>query len=650
MSRRRSTKEKESSSSTEEESAHLTSTQPQSNPLTSPSNLFKLFLAFIFGAVTYNFFTRDSLSPRKFRERSDVTSLPESYAICTDEGRVYTVDTRQPTAQCLLVRKDRLHKVGSRDDVLMAWNDYQLDMVKKFYGGELSAKKPLPFYYTRPGAIIVPGLADAHAHLMEWGFKNGLPLDGAQSLEDILDLLESYVRSHDILNDKNEWVVGMGWDQTRWGDWRGGFPSSADLSTRPSLNDRPIALYRVDGHALWASRRAVEIAQAHYEKTNSGKAWPPADEDVEKAGGKLVKDKNGGLTGVFVDTAMSLVPIPPFTLAQAEDFTLTAVRDAVAVGLTSVTDADVGRIAHDALLNLAEDGRLKIRVNAMLSTKDFSPSDITPSGDIERLENFGIEGKLDIKSVKGYSDGALGSWGAALLEPYSDDPSTSGIMRMSEGELEEVISGWWKLGNWGVNSTNIPAHEAQRRRPRIEHAQVMTLDDVKRIGELGVIASVQPTHATSDMWYAESRLGAERIKGAYAYQSLLRSSQSGVLPLGTDFPIEDISPLGTFYAAVTRADKQGASPHGAGGWYATEALTRDQALKGMTLDVAYASFKEEDIGSLETGKKADFVVLDTDIMIEPLEDSGEGRWRGKEILDTKVLATVIDGRLVYGAI
>jgi len=271
-----------------------------------------------------------------------------------------------------------------------------------------------------------------------------------------------------------------------------------------------------------------------------------------------------------------------------------------------------------------------------------------------RLLDYGVRGRLNVRAVKLFADGALGSWGAALLEPYSDKPQSDGIMRFDAAELTNLMKALWHA-DWQVNVHCI-GDRANRivldifqdltqaqvtvtaRRPRIEHAQIVAPEDVKRFGTLGVIPSVQPTHATSDMWYAETRLGTRRIRNAYAYQTMLQASRN-VLPLGSDFPVEGVNPLLGFYAAVSRLSVTGTSPHGAGGWYPEEALTRTQALKGMTLDAAYASFAENKLGSLQPGKKADFVILDRDIMRVPLP----------EILQTQVFATVVDGKIEYGS-
>ncbi|KAH8084879.1 amidohydrolase family-domain-containing protein [Cristinia sonorae] len=575
--------------------------------------------------------------------------LPESYALCTAErGKVYTVEEKAPNTDCILVGHDRVLAATSYESLYDIWEEIQDEAIRKFYGNEPKAKKALTVYSTPPGSIIVPGLADAHAHLIEYGFKVQLPLDTAQSLEDILDTLEDYVKAHpDIEADPDRWIRGMGWDQTRWKDWSGEFPTAEHLASRSLLAARPIALSRVDGHAMWVSPRVIELTK----ESQPGHKWP-SDDEIE--GGSIVRDSDGNPTGVFIDTAMDIIPVPPHDEEEMEEFALRAFNDALSVGLTSVHDASsMSSEMIDVYTKLADEGSLSIRVYAMASPETHSE---------KRLERYGEDGRLDVTSVKIFTDGALGSWGAALLEPYSDNPDTSGLMRTSEAKLEEIVKKVWDDG-WQVNihcigdrankavldiyerllsnSSDDALQASTERRPRIEHAQIMQVEDLARAGKLGVITSVQPTHATSDMWYAETRLGPDRIKGAYAYQTLLQSSPRKVLPLGSDFPVEGINPLLGFYASTTRLDVHGNSPHGDKGWYTSERLTRMQALKGMTLDAAYAAFAETDWGSLARGKKADFVVLDRDIMDEEAVPAAA-------ILETKVLATVVDGRVAFG--
>jgi len=274
---------------------------------------------------------------------------------------------------------------------------------------------------------------------------------------------------------------------------------------------------------------------------------------------------------------------------------------------------------------------------------------------IERFVDYGPAARLTLQSIKLFADGALGSWGAALQEPYSDKPESKGLLLTTPKVLSNLVQRFWDdgfqvnihcIGDMANNvvlnifedmrkNLNVTMKE---RRPRIEHAQIIDPADIERFGRLDVIPSVQPTHATSDMWYAETRLGPERVKHAYVYRSLLESSEHHVLPLGSDFPVEGVNPLLGFYAAISRLSVEGDSPHGQYGWFPEERLTRLQALKGMTLDPAYASFNEKRLGSITPGKFADYVVLDTDIMTAEFSD----------VLKTKVVATVIDGRPVFG--
>ncbi|KAF4568169.1 hypothetical protein EYR40_010434 [Pleurotus pulmonarius] len=557
------------------------------------------------------------------------------YAVCSEEGSIYTVAQDRPTVQCLVVKGSVIESTGSLSEIesqsnsplpamvaYLPWTPWYLKVVK-----------------LKAGSAVVPGMADAHAHILEYGFKMELQLDGSPSTQDVVTRIQKYIHSRpDVHQNTSTWIQGMGWDQTRWSGAQ--FPTSDDLSD-PLLEGRPIALRRVDGHALWVSSRVLEMM---------------GELPLEVDGGLIVRDASGKPTGIFVDNAMSLVPIPPWSEKDMDNYFTTAMADALAHGLTSIHDADSQPESIAYFKRQSEAGNLPIRAYLMGNVL----SDEYWGAQIPRLINHGVHGRLNVRAIKLFTDGALGSWGAALLEPYSDNPSTSGLMRSSKSALAKLVNQFYEDGFQvnihciGDRANNAvldifediimgsadPANVTANWRPRIEHAQIMTLKDLERIGRLGVIASVQPTHATSDMSYAETRLGPERIKGAYAYQTLLKNSKIGVLPLGSDFPVEGINPLLGFYAAVSRLSVDGTSPHGVGGWFPNERLTRAQALKGMTLDAAYAAFAEDERGSLEVGKKADFVVLDTDIMKVPAD----------EILKTKVLATVIDGRVAYGAL
>ncbi|KAJ2923261.1 hypothetical protein H1R20_g13832, partial [Candolleomyces eurysporus] len=637
----------------------------------------------------------------------------KTYIVCSPNSRIYTVAS-PARAECVSVHKDRIVAVGSFDEVhkttvedrrshsksffnqlatrlpesIRSTNFYAPATIENALDKILEALQPtLRVIHLQPNEALYPGFTDAHAHVIENGYMLQLPLVETKSLQDVIQALEAYVLSHpDVQNDKDRWVEGMGWDQTKWNGGEGAeFPTAADLDESPILKGRPISLSRIDGHAKWVSPRVLEIMQA------SGELPPPSqDGEIEKDGGKIVRFEDGKPTGIFMDKAMNIIPAPQWTEDQMQEYFDTTVGLALKYGLTSIHDADTNSRFIAFYRKIADAGNLPLRMYLM----GYSPSTEYWGNDttsFPKLFNYGKHGRLNLRAVKLFTDGqllfilpdpgcllllatpqrfacALGSWGAALLEPYSDNPSTTGLMQTRPDVLKQLVTKFWEDG-WQTNIhcigdrankvvldifeelLSLPAnsddgkkfkYDVRTKRPRIEHAQIFGKADLEeRIGRLGVIASVQPTHATSDMWYAETRLGHDRIKRAYAYQTLLQASPNHVLPLGSDFPVEGVNPLLGFYAAVSRlSSTSGTSPHGAGGWYPLEKLTRAQALKGMTYDPAYASFSEDDIGTLEPGKKADFVILDRDIMDDEEDYS--------EILKAQVRATVVDGQAAYG--
>ncbi|EIN05898.1 hypothetical protein PUNSTDRAFT_145781 [Punctularia strigosozonata HHB-11173 SS5] len=562
------------------------------------------------------------------------TALPQTYAVCSDSKDIWTVDEASPRVECVGINEGYILATGAFEEV-------QSRVAERGVSPE-----ELTVYKVKSGSVVLPGLADAHAHVLDYGFAMQLPLAGSSSVSEVVDRVRKYILSRpDVLNDTSRWIQGMGWDQTRWQNKE--FPTANDLDSDPLLRGRPIALSRVDGHASWVSNTVLDLMGDLPDTVNGG----------------AILRVDGKPTGVFLDNAMGLIPIPSSSPSELHEYAERTYKDALAVGLTSIHDAmsSPDRIAFFA--EQAEEGNLPLRLYLMGNVN----SDNYWGKQIPKLFNYGKDARLNVRSVKLFTDGALGSWGAALLEPYSDNSNTTGIMRSTPKALSSLVKKFWKDGfqvnihcigdrankvvldifedilaskplagifGYGMN-TNVT-----EMRPRIEHAQIMQLSDIERVGRLGVITSVQPTHATSDMWYAETRLGSERIKGAYAYQTLLQASPVKVLPLGSDFPVEGINPLLGFYAAVSRLSTDGKSPAGDEGWYPAEKLTREQALKGMTLDAAYASFAESELGSLVPGKKADFVVLDGNIMTVPVH----------KILRSRVTATVIDGALAYGSL
>lgn len=575
---------------------------------------------------------RSTLLFHAFNQLKYLTGL--EYTICSNSKNIYTVDKSKPRVECISVYGSKIMDTGSSDEI----ENRILEKKSKFIPSQV-----LKFLHRRNlryidlGSIIVPGLSDAHGHVLEYGSMKQLPLTTTTSIAEIIQLVKLYIRTHpDVRDDENQWIEGMGWDQTKWPGAQ--FPTFADFNSDPDLRNRPICLTRVDGHAKWVSQRVLDMM---------------GDLPARVQGGHIIRNSDGSPTGVFIDNAMDLIPAPSRTKERLSNSFDIAMKDALSHGLTSIHDAD-SRLDHiNFFKRKAEAGELPIRLYLMANV----PSSDYWGSQISHLHNHGVHGRLNLRSVKLFSDGALGSWGAALLSPYSDKPDTSGILVTPPDLLSNWTLQFWKDG-FQVNVHCI-GDRANRNvldifekvlhdqdvdvsewRPRIEHAQIFSLEDLERFGQLGVIASVQPTHATSDMSYAEGRLGPDRIRGAYAYQTLLSLSPQHVLPLGSDFPIESINPLMGFYAAVSRLDHNGSSPHGTGGWFPEQRLTRAQALKGMTLDPAYASFTEDILGSLTPGKNADFVVLDRDIMTIPFD----------EILGTRVTATIIDGKVSYGRI
>ncbi|KAF8966893.1 amidohydrolase family-domain-containing protein [Flammula alnicola] len=563
----------------------------------------------------------------------------DSYTVCSESRNIYTVDEASPRVQCFSVRGTRILAIGDYNDIVWTQRYFvKLSNILPDWITRSLRVLPIPKVVHLDGdSVVVPGLADAHAHVIENGYMMQLPLVGSNSVQEVVDRIKAYITSHpEVSNDPTRWIEGMGWDQTKWPG--ASFPTAADLDTDPLLKDRLISLNRVDGHVRWVSPAVLKVMKDLPEQVD---------------GGLIVRDDQGNPTGVFVDNAMSLIPIAPWSDTQISEFFDTTMKEALSYGLTSIHDADT-KVDHITFFQkLADAGKLPIRLYLMGN----NGSGEYWGDKIPLLINYGRHGRLNLRSVKLYADGALGSWGAALLDPYSDDPKTSGLMLSSPETLEKSLRQFWNNG-WqtGIHCIGDRANHvildiyerilegsggnASGWRPRIEHAQIFAPADLERIGRLGIIASVQPTHGTSDMWYAETRLGPERIKGAYAYQTLLKASPQGVLPLGSDFPVEGVNPLLGFYAAVSKLSVDGTSPHGPGGWFPNQRLTRAQALKGMTFDAAYASFAEHDLGSLSPGKKADFVIFDKDIMTVPYN----------QILQAKVIATVVDGQVMYGTL
>ena len=473
------------------------------------------------------------------------------------------------------------------------------------------------------GRTLLPGLIDAHGHVMALG-ESAMQLDlvGTASLAD----LQARLRDYAAARPADPWIVGRGWNQELWTDKR--FPTAADLDA--VVPDRPVILERVDGHAVVVNNAALKAAGV----TAGTKA---------AAGGEIERDATGKPTGLLIDAATELVAakVPPPTPAQLDGALAKAQEALLAVGITGVADMGTGVEAWQTYRRAGEAGRLQVRIMSYAS--DVEPMRaLAPNGPTDWL--YGD--RLRMGGIKIYADGALGSRGAWLKRPYADKPETSGLRFLTDEELRAKLDEAAKIGiqpaihaiGDAANAQAIAAYEwlGQRypgdRRWRIEHVQVVDPADIPRIGKAGIIASMQPVHQTSDRTMAEARLGPDRLAGAYAWQSMLRSGAK--LAFGSDFPVESPNPFPGLAAAISRQDMQGQPP---GGWIPAERLTFEQALTAFTRDAAYAGYAEGKIGSLEPGKWADFILVDRD----PTKIDAQSLAR------TEVLETWVAGKKVW---
>lgn len=475
------------------------------------------------------------------------------------------------------------------------------------------------------GRTVIPGLIDAHAHLagLAQSFTRA-NLVGAGSKAEVLDRLRKFESG---LPD-GAWLLGRGWDQNDWPEKQ--FPNRQDLDA--AFPDRPVWLRRVDGHAGWANSRAM----AEVDRDLGG--------DWQEQGGFIHRDAQGQPTGIFIDKAMGLVekavpPDSPELISGALDLATEAM---VSQGLTGVHEAGTSLKMLELYRAKIASGAMPVRIYAMADGMGEALEWLCENGAFHDPS-----GLLQMRSVKLYADGALGSRGAALLADYSDDPGNNGLMFMDadtlDGQLRRILACGLQVGTHAIGDrANREVLDALERvtpefpdnpgRHRLEHAQILDPMDIPRFARLDVIAAMQPTHATSDMYWAEDRLGGERIAGAYAWTSLAKSGAR--LALGSDFPVEAVDPLLGIYAAVTRQDLEGWPE---GGWLPGERMSREAAVRGFTIDAAYAGFMEDQVGSLEAGKQADFIVLDRDIMQIP----------AREIPTLKVEQTWVGGKRVY---
>lgn len=516
---------------------------------------------------------------------------------------VYTMDSDAPTAETVVYSEGKIVYVGSNAGA----EEFQPARAIDLKGG-----------------TVIPGLIDAHAHLNSLGKSLvELNLRGIKSKAEILEKVLSKVSEA----DPGEWITGRGWDQNLWASPE--FPSWENL---PGTESNPVFLKRIDGHAVWANKTALEICEI-------GINTPDPD------GGKIIRDAEGNPTGVFLDNAADLitVKIPKPSVEIRKKHLLDAMSECSRFGLTGVGDAWVTQKNIENYKELIAEGTMTVRVYGMLADSTDLRNSYYERGPVLGYGN----GMLTVRSIKLFSDGALGSRGGLLFEPYSDNPSTSGIEITGEDRIFEITKSalgagfqvcTHSIGDRG-NHQVINAYEralkevpSSDHRLRVEHCQILTPADIPRFRELGLIASMQPTHATSDMPWAEDRVGSERIKNSYAWRDLLETG--AVLAFGSDFPVEEVNPLLGIYSAVTRLDLNG---YPEGGWYPEQCLTVEEAVYAFTAGAAYAQFQEDEIGKIKSGFRADFTVLDRDIFkIDP-----------SEIPETQVLKTIVGGKTVF---
>lgn len=515
-------------------------------------------------------------------------------------AKIYSVDSSLSMYESFAVKDGKFADMGSNDEILSKY----------------AAKQKINL----EGKPVYPGFYDAHCHFYGYGLSlQNVDLRGTKSFDEVIEKVQNFANSH----PENKWIIGRAWDQNDWKNKE--FPVNTKLNTL--FPEKPVVLRRVDGHALIANNAALKVAGI----TNNTKV----------SGGKIIQ-KNGKLTGVLIDNAMELMfkHIPHEDDQLAERALLDAQKNCFAVGLTTVDDAGLDKSTVLLIDSLQKLNKLKMRIYAMLNPSKENADFFIKKG-IYKTD------LLNVRSIKLYADGALGSRGACLLHPYHDDPGNFGFLISGVDFLDSLCHLAYET-NYQIN-THAIGDSANRvmlhlygkylknkndKRWRIEHAQVIAPSDFKLFNKYSVVPSVQPTHATSDMYWAEDRLGSERIKYAYAYKNLLK--QTGWIAAGSDFPVEEINPLFGFYAAVVRKDQNNWPENG---FEIENAISREEALKAMTIWAAKSNFEENEKGSIEIGKFADFVVTDKDIMTSEPET----------LYKIKVLNTFVNGVSVYSA-
>ncbi len=522
----------------------------------------------------------------------------ETADLVIENARVYTVNPAQPQTFAIAVKSTRILALGA---------------------DAVAAIGPRTRRVDAKGATILPGLIDSHVHMAGLGqMLESFDLRSVKSIQEVATMVKDAAGKRTA----GEWIQGRAWDQTNWG---GQFPTAGPLTAAAPNN--PVVLKRVDGHAAWVNRKALEIASIDKNTQD-----PP--------GGKIIRGANGEATGVLIDRAQGLVEskIPAPGQAQVQQWLARAAQECAKLGLTTVHDAGIGPVELAGYRKLIEERKLPIRVYAMIGGAG-------PLWNQYKQKGPEIGEKLTVRSIKLVADGAMGSRGAAFWQPYSDDPGNTGLLMLSKDQIEAVARDAVKYGfqvnthaiGDRANRTVLDAYGAVLRgkngkRFRIEHAQVVSLPDFALFAKYSVIASIQSTHATSDMRWAEARLGPDRMMGAWAPKRFLAAGVA--IANGSDVPVENPNPLWGFYAAVTRQDHDGNPP---GGFMPGQKLSREEALRSWTRGGAYAAFEESKKGSIEPGKFADFVMLSQDIMKAP----------DRDLLKTRVTMTVLAGEPVY---
>ncbi len=540
-------------------------------------------------------------------------------------GHIYTLDENNSVHQAVAIKDGKILATGTDEEIL---NKYKCSNIIDLEGKH-----------------VYPGFIDSHGHLLGYGISlTILDFTNAGSAEEAAAMVAD--KAADA--KPGEWIVGRGWDQNNWKKKE--FPTHHILDE--AAPDNPVFLIRTDGHAVWVNINAMIEAGI-------------TPDTPEPEGGRILKSKEGEPTGIFIDNAMSLIERArkELTIEQKEEAILAAVNKLAVYGITEIHDMGVDEDVINIYKKLTDENRLPVRIYAFID----GPGKTWDSYKDKEPLNYGND-FLTIAGLKLYVDGALGSRGAALIESYSDDPGNRGLTTLTESELqrytEEALKNHFQvavhaIGDRGNNIVLTAYEKAMKNvsikdaRLRIEHAQIIHPDDIKRFSELKVIPSMQPVHATSDMYWAESRLGSKRLKTAYAWNSLIKSGC--IIPGGSDFPIESPDIIANFYAAVTRKDKNGVpsswNEHKShfiysndldtsnfnNGWYAGEKMSRNDALKAFTLWGAYAAKQEKTKGTIEEGKYADFVILSDNI----LEADEPG------IPGIRILQTIVNGKTTF---